>query len=162
MNEKELFIKAYKNNELKDFFKGSNGYMIYPDDAWRFMEPKKSGTGNLMYYIFKHGIVPACKDYPQFDFGNKVIDVLNEMVLDSSLEDFYAGVKATSTILENDMDSELSLNSIKFNKLLEDMKISITSREQTLKNTLNFLGNISFYEEFIRMNDTMTNGRKFL
>lgn len=162
MNEKELFMEAYKKKEIKEFFKGTKNYMIYPDDAKRFVDPRKPGSGNMMYHAFKFGIIPACKDYPQLDIGNNIVDVLLEMALSKNLADFHASVLATSTILENNFEKELNIIEDKFEKLLHDIKNTIESNKEFLNNTANFYGNISFYEEFSRINDTMENGKHIL
>lgn len=162
MTEKEIFEKAYINNEIPDFFKGSKGYMIYPEDAQRFIDSPPPGTGNLMFHAIKFGIIPYCKDYPQLNIGNKVANILNEMILSKDFSDFYSGVKATTAILENEFENELNISPAQFEKILIDMKNSIEKNKEYLQNTVNYFGNITFYEEFSRMNDTLENGKHIL
>lgn len=162
MKEREVFEKAYIKNELPDFFKGSKDYMIYPKDAANFMEPQKPGTGNLMFYAFKFCIIPYCEDYPEKDIGNKIIEVLNEMVLSRDISDFYAGVKATTTILRNNFEKDLRVSPENFEKLLVDMKNAIEKNKNFLQSTINYFGRITFYEEFSRMNNSLEEGKHIL
>lgn len=162
MNQKNLFMEAYYKKQLKEFFKGTEEYMIYPEDAAQFIDKRKLGSGNLMYHAFKFYIIPSCKENSQLKLGNIIIDTLNEMVLSNDIEEFHASVLATSTILENNMENDLDLSLEKFEKLLTNIKTRIYENKEFLSKTPNFYGNISFYEEFLRIDNTMENGKHIL
>lgn len=162
MNGKEIFKQAYEKNELAEFFKGSKGYMLYPEDAYRFIDPKAPGTGNLMNHAFVECVIPFSEENPQLEVGNKVVDVLNQMILSNKIDDFYSGVRATTAIVDNDYEEKLKISKDKFEKLLNNMKVYIQKNKKFLENTLNYYGAISFYEEFTRMNDNLDERKRFL
>lgn len=159
MNSKDVFMKAFYNNELKDYFKGSKDYMLYPEDAYHHIDPRQPGTGNLMHYAIQ-GIIQASKEYPQLNIGNKVLLSLKEMSLSNDILDLNATMKAVWMILTNNWQTELNLNIQQFEELLLNLKKVINDKKSILQNTINFSGNISYFEEFNRMNESLENGKK--
>lgn len=136
--------------------------MIYPEHASQHIEPRKFGSGNMMYHAFSEAIIPVCKENNQLNIGNKVIMVLNEMLFSNNISDFHASVLAVTTILKFNLYENLGIKKEDLEKLLINTKNKILEMENLLKDTKNYYGNISFYEEFSRINKDMPNEGKIL
>ena len=129
--------------------------MLYPVEARSFIDKRKDGTGNLMYYAFENCIIPVYKENAYPDMPDKILDVLNDMIHSQDFSDVYVGIDVIFTLINGNYINKLNIDIDKLSKMLLYIKQYIKENEATLKEKINYMGNISFYEEFYRKNESL-------
>ena len=156
MNEKELFVEAYNNDQFPDLFKGTDGYMYYPRGTERYAPPPKPDSGNfLIGWVIKYGAIPVCKENPRLNMEGKLLSEVNKMLQSTDLTDIYSGLLAGDGMLDSDFFKELNMDKDLMDELVNNMRKCIITNTELLRSTktYNIEGvDISLFREFVNRN----------
>lgn len=161
--EEMKLLEALRKNELKDYIRGTKGYMVVPPD--NMMSIPSEGQGNFFVYLVEYGVYQAYKDYPDKDIGNRIVDTLIDLLNSKDLYDVYCSYVVTSIILRNNYDNLMNIDASKFENLLSKLRKFICDNEELLKSSQTFNnGEIDLYSSFERHDNTCFNksGRRIL